>query len=451
MIDKVDDYLDGYFQKVFGGLGGKSKDFIPMVKLVMYNRLDDCLAVNRLPTSHPPELFRALGFKKPPSERSLYRAIERAGRCFALVMDGQQNVINEYGFASKEQFLDFTSSYFEGKAEDVGDYGYSRDSLPGKKQITIGVSTGINSIPTALTIQRGNLPDKKHFRLLLRMAEAILDSGSVVIFDCGANTKANKKLVRDKGLHFITLRQKKVGPYRLAVAAYLGGTKKSFEINGIRYDCVKILNGDEYQYIYYSEKLRTEQLQIKSGKFRTEMQKNEPLLKRTRKGKPLGQYPVTDGIIVAKGSLQTLVDGPVNPHINGIEGYFILQSDIDAEPIKILSLYKDKDKVEKLIRNIKEGTELHPIRHWNKWMVVGYILLVFLTNFFISLSLYLAKNPLVKNVKLLKKYLMKLTVTVVYPETGFRFHVISNITDEIRSILGDYIDKYRDKSLNLRW
>ena len=119
--------------------------------------------------------------------------------------------------------------------------------------------------------------------------------------------------------------------------------------------------------------------------------------------------------------------------------------------VKILSLYKDKDKVEKLIRNIKEGTELHPIRHWNKWMVVGYILLVFLTNFFISLSLYLAKNPLVKNVKLLKKYMMKLTVTVVYPETGFRFHVISNITDEIRSILGDYIDKYRDKSLSLRW
>jgi transposase len=386
-----------------------------------------------------------------PSERSLYRSVERAGRGFALVMDQHQIIINKFDLASKEQFLDFSSTYFEGKAVDVGDFGYSRDSLPGKKQITFGISTGINSIPTALTIQRGNLPDKKHFRLLLRMAEAILDSESVVIFDCGANTKANKKLIRNKHLHYLTLRQKKVGPYRIAVGAFTNGKKTSFEINDVRYDCVKILNNDEFQYIYFSEKLRQEQLQIKAGKFRVEINKNEPLLKRTRKGKPLGQYPVSDGIIVAKGSLQTLVDGPVNPHINGIEGFFILESDIDAEPQKILALYKDKDKVEKLIRNIKEGTELHPIRHWSKWMVIGYVLLVFLTNFIINLTLYLAKKPLVKNVKLLKKFLMKLTVTVVYPETGFRFHVISNITDEIRSILGDYIDKYRDKSLSLRW
>ena len=58
---------------------------------------------------------------------------------------------------------------------------------------------------------------------------------------------------------------------------------------------------------------------------------------------------------------------------------------------------------------------------------------------------------MVRNVKLLKKYLMNLTVTIVYPPNGFRFHVISNISDEIRSILGNYIDKYKDKSLGLRW
>jgi len=57
----------------------------------------------------------------------------------------------------------------------------------------------------------------------------------------------------------------------------------------------------------------------------------------------------------------------------------------------------------------------------------------------------------VKNVKLLKKYLMKLTVTVVYPPNGFRFHILANISPEILSILGNFIDKYRDKTLPLRW
>ena len=138
--------------------------------------------------------------------------------------------------------------------------------------------------------------------------------------------------------------------------------------------------------------------------------------------------------------------------MNGLEGYFVLQSSIDEDPEKILSLYKDRDKAEKLIRNMKEGTELHPIRHWNEWAVKGYLVIIFLTNFLINLTLLKSKGQaMVKNVKLLKKFLIKLTVTVVHPPNGFRFHVISNISDEIRSILGNYIDKYRDKSLGLRW
>jgi transposase len=40
-------------------------------------------------------------------------------------------------------------------------YGHSRNHRP-DKQANFGVSTGINSIPTALTIQKGNVQDKKH-------------------------------------------------------------------------------------------------------------------------------------------------------------------------------------------------------------------------------------------------------------------------------------------------
>lgn len=222
-------------------MAGKAKDFVPSVKALVYNRLGDCLAVDRITESYPIELFKALRFKDDPSDRSLNRTVERVGKGYALVMERHQESIKTHGLVTEEQFLDFTSTYFEGKAEDVGEYGYSRDGLPGKKQITIGMSTGINSIPSALTIQKGNLQDKKHFRFLLRMAEAILEPGSVLIFDCGANTKGNKKLIRDKTLHYLTLRQKKVGPYRKAVAAFGNGRKESFEINGIRYDCVKQL------------------------------------------------------------------------------------------------------------------------------------------------------------------------------------------------------------------
>ncbi|MGC8673428.1 MAG: hypothetical protein ACP5TO_08045 [Thermoplasmata archaeon] len=57
----------------------------------------------------------------------------------------------------------------------------------------------------------------------------------------------------------------------------------------------------------------------------------------------------------------------------------------------------------------------------------------------------------VKNIKLLKKHLISLTKTIIYPETGLKFHLISNITPQITHIFGNFIKKYEDKTLNLRW
>ena len=145
------------------------------------------------------------------------------------------------------------------------------------------------------------------------------------------------------------------------------------------------------------------------------------------------------------------MDDEFNPNITGLEGYFILESSVDADPISMLKLYKQRDKAEKLIRNIKEGTDLRPIRHFSKKGIMGYVLIVFLADFIINLTLLIARNPLVKNVKVLKNYLTDLTVTVVYPPNGFKFHILANASPEIISIFGHFIDRYRDKSLDLRW
>jgi len=192
-------------------------------------------------------------------------------------------------------------------------------------------------------------------------------------------------------------------------------------------------------------------MKSKEKRFLKEIEKNKQKLKKTLSGKIVDEYLCKDGYIQTKGSLQAVIGDIPNPYVNGLEGFFVLQSSIDEDPEKILSLYKNRDKAEKLIRNMKEGTELRPVRHWSKWSVIGYLVIIFLTNFLINLTLLRSKGQaLVKNVKSLKKYLMRLTVTIVNPPNGFRFHVISNISDEIRSILGNYMEKYRDKSLSIR-
>jgi len=446
--DKVDAELDGYLDKVFGKIEGRVKDFIPKVKLLLYNNLADSLAVCRL-DSHQEGLFETMGFEKKPVERSLYRVIERVGLSFEFVLEQHQRVLQEYGLVSDKQHWDWSSSYFEGKGKALGEYGHSKDGQPGKKQMTWGVSVGINGIPSALTIQRGNRSDKKHFKFMLKTAKAVLKKGRLLIFDSGGNTKQNKKDVLELGHHYLTLKPKRVGkPYKSAIKLFWSSWKEdiSFDYSNREYSCVKRRSGKEIEYIYFSEQLEKDQYRIKEQKFKRRKKKNEPILKRMKKGKPLCKYETEEGIVVARGSLQTTLDAVQNPYINGLEGFFILQSSIDTDPWLILAFYKDRDKAEKLIRNMKEGTELRPIRHWNKYTIKGYVLLVFLANFIINLTLLRTPDPSVKNGKLLTKYLSHLTEVVYRPWKEAEVRFMANITPEIQSILGDFLMKYHSST-----
>jgi transposase len=354
----------------------------------------------------------------------------------------------------KEQFVDFSSTYFEGNKSELGMLGYSRDGQPGKKQLTFGISTGINGIPSALSIQKGNVQDKKHFRYTLDLAGKVLDKGSILIFDCGANTKENKRLVLEKGYQYLTLKAKNRKNYGRLIRAFKRekASGKSIRIHGREgvYECVKFGGeGKETLYVFFSEKLWSEQLRKKAKKFERELEKNAPKLSKTKKGKPLGSLVTEEGYVLLKGDLQKTL-ALENPYITGLEGFFILESSVDAEPEKILNLYKQKDVSEKFIRSLKEGLELRPIRHWSRAAVIGYLLVAFLANFLLNLTLLLSK-PIVRNAKLLKKYLNNLTLTVVYPKDRFRFAVLSNVSEEIKAILGGFVWRYGDRGLELRW
>lgn len=450
LIEKVNDEYR-FFSRIFTRVGGKARNLISSAKLFMYNRLDECFSINQIVRGYSPELFELLKFKKVPGDRTLYRDLSRLGKNFVFLLENYQHFITEENLVADKQFIDFSSSYFEGKKAAFGALGYSRDHQPGKKQLTFGVSTGINGIPTALTIQNGNVQDKKHFRFMLKTSEAVLPGGSLLIFDTGGNTKENKRQVREKKFHYLTLKAKKVSIYKAAIEKFNTGKREEVIINNITYSCVKYKQDEEVNYVFFSEKLKNEQLALKERKFKRELEQNKTILKKTKEGKEIDEFLTEEGTVTTKGTLQTTLDEIKNPRLNGLEGFFILESDLNIEPERALALYKDKDKAEKFFRSIKEGTELRPMRHWSTDAIIGYILVIFLTNFLINLTLLRAKDPVVKNTKLLKKYLRKLTLVIVYPPTGFKFQLLANICPEITSILGDSIKKYIDKMLPMRW
>ena len=450
LIEKVNDEYQ-FFPRIFNAVGGKARNLIQSTKLFMYNRLDECFSINQMVSGYSSELFELLRFKSVPSDRNLYRNLSRIGKNHTFIIGNYQQFITKENLVADKQFMDFSSSYFEGKKAAFGALGYSRDHEPGKKQLTFGVSTGINSIPTALTIQNGNVQDKEHFRFMLKTSEAVLPEGSLLIFDTGGNTKENKRLVREKKFHYLTLKAKKVEIYKKAIEHYNKGTKVNVAINEISYSCVTYKKDDETNYVFFSEKLKNEQLALKERKFKRELEKNKNVLKKTKAGREIDAFLTDEGTVTTKGTLQTRLDEIKNPYLNGLEGFFILESDLNIEPERALALYKDKDKAEKLFRSIKEGTELRPMRHWSKDAIIGYILVIFLTNFLINLTLLRARDSVIKNTKLLKKYLRKLTLVIIYPPTGFKFQVLANICPEISAILGDFIKKYQEKEIPNRW
>jgi transposase len=442
----------GLFSKLFGGLGGDAKDFVPLVKLHLYNKLTHSVSVNQILETYSEELFELLGMKESPGERTLYRTLERTGKCFPVVMERYQRFINENNFVDSNQIIDFSSTHMEGEKSELAVHGYSRDHRPDRPQINFGISTGINSIPTALTVQKGNVQDKKHMREILKLLPEVIPEDSLLIFDTGGNTRKNKETMRNLHYHYLTLRAKRVGNYKTHIGLFnermKEGSVEHFQINCRPYYCVKKKENDgSVSYLYFSPEQYRIQMKIKEKKFQRQKEKGNKML---GKRKPT-ILPSDMGWVELIPSVQKTLFSMDNPYINGLEGFFILESSVDADPEKILRLYKERDKAEKFIRALKEGMELRPIRHWNTWSVIGIFFISFLANFLINLTQLLSKISPVKNVKLLKKSLINLTLTIVYPKNGFRFRILSNVSPQILAIFGDFVWKFGDKSLSLRW
>ena len=434
LINKIDKEYN-LFDSLFRNIKGKTKHLIESAKIFINNRLDKCTSLNQIIPTYPTELFECLGFKESPKERTLYRDLERIGLNHKFVIEEYQKLLKKSNLVDKEQFVDFSSSYFEGEKAELGALGYSRDNQPGKKQITFGVSTGMNGIHSSFTIQKGNVCDKKHFNFMLKTVRKVLDKKSLLIFDCGGNTKKNKEKIIELDFNYLTLKAKQRNTYRKYISLFEQQAKFGFVINGKIYLYTKTKSENEYQYIFFSPDLKRDQIRKRNNKFQRDLAKGDKILSKINKGKPIGEHISRMGNIILKGEVQTSLSEIVNPYITGLEGYFILESSVDKHPQKILCLYKQRDKAEKLIRDMKEGTDLRPIRHWNKTVVIGYLLIVFLTNCLVKLTHFLSGDSVVKNLKLLKKFLNNLTVTIIYRKNSLREMILSNFSEEVRAIL----------------
>jgi transposase len=102
--------------------------------------------------------------------------------------------------------LDWTSITLYGTKSKLGRHGYSRDHRPDKLQITVGVSElkKPTNIPIGITVNRGNVLDLQHFPDTYNQVKNKLKKGSLIVFDKGANTVENIKLIQEDEMTYLT-------------------------------------------------------------------------------------------------------------------------------------------------------------------------------------------------------------------------------------------------------
>jgi transposase len=372
LIDKVEKDF-GLITELFSGIS-KSKDFIGRVKIHLNNRLTHSTSVLQIPNLISSEVLPYFSLEEI-SDRSLNRTVQKVGQFFPIIQERYQNFLHRENLADKVQNLDWTSAKLEGNISELAAFGHSKDRRPDKKQIAIGISIGSNTIPSALTIQRGNMNDKKHFKQTYRVVKRIMQKGSLLVFDCGANTKENKRMIKEDGFEYLTLRPKHVGTYKkyidifnksppilVAIVPKDAGRGEQARITaseegydpevgeGREYLCVKIKEGGEFKYVYFSKDLFDNQIRKKERKFKRQIELGNELVKKAKKHKAIGTIPSDAGWVKLYPTIQATLQTIENPYVNGLEGFFILESSVDTTSEQVLYTYKDRDKAEKFIR-----------------------------------------------------------------------------------------------------
>jgi len=87
------------------------------------------------------------------------------------------------------------------------------------------------------------------------------------MFDAGANTKKNKKKIRNLHYHYLTLKPKKA--YEKDIDFFneqlKEGNAEHIEINGRHYSCVKKIENESTSYIFFSPELYATQTDRDQG------------------------------------------------------------------------------------------------------------------------------------------------------------------------------------------
>ena len=379
------------------------------------------------------------------NERVLYRTLEILGHNKEkILLDVLSSLFSVYDFEETDINLDWTSIVLHGTKCKLGKHGYSRDHRPDKPQITVGVSElrkPIN-IPIGITVNRGNVLDLQHFPDTYNQVKSRLKEGSLIVFDKGANTVDNIKLIQEDEMKYLTSMKLNASDDKIIENFDIGNAElidSQKSIYGI-----KIVKPNSIKYFYFSESLQQKQLEAKARNVLKKLQEAKEIQEIIVKNKKLPKkFRINNELIEIDYSFRTKLEELSDEEaiellkssiINGREGFFCLKSNKNLTLEEALEIYREKDSIEKVFDSLKNEIQIKPLRVWSDNSIYGAIILGFLAQLFISLMRYEFEEIKHRSTKFIKKSLKNLTLTIKFAKNGIRNYIFANF-DKINSLI----------------
>jgi transposase len=268
---------------------------------------------------------------------------------------------------------DVTSISTTASGIDQAEHGYNRD-LEKLPQVNIGMFYGENSrLPVFYNLYNGSIVDKEHLIFMMENTKRYNILCVRFVMDAGFVTKENLAYMSDNKLPFLVslpvsrLDAKKIiDKYRNDVIRVSNRINR-YETYGIEVDYV--FEGLPLKaYLYYSaEKFADDEKKLHSN-----IEKSEEELKKLLNSKRATSKYKAYFDVITNGSPGTI---SYEKNIEKIEkaqsylGYFVFLSspNFANNTEEIISLYRNRDVVEKSFDDLKNGMDFHRLRtHYTK-------------------------------------------------------------------------------------
>ncbi len=329
-------------------------------------------------------IYRAMGWLgEPLPQKGQDKDVGLSARC-------SKDEIEERLFAQRRDmftglelvFFDTTSIYFEGEGgEELGQYGFSKDHRPDRKQMVVGAVLDSQGRPICCELWPGNVTDVKTLIPVVDRLKKRFQIKSICIV-------ADRGMISQETIEQLQSKQRDV---RFILGARLRNVKEIHEevlSRGGRYREVypprqvskdpsplkvkEVLVGDHRYIVCHNEEQATKDRHDREAilaKLKEQLKQGPKSLVGNKGYRKYLRQAKKDALVIDQRKVKSE---------SRFDGKWVLRTDTDLPPAEVALKYKDLLLVESLFRSMKSILETRPVFHKCDDTIRGHVFCSFL-------------------------------------------------------------------------